>query len=324
MGKSNWKTIIRPYQNGEWPRSLWQLTNTLVPYMALWCVMYHTLHFSFTLTVVLSILSAGFLVRIFIIFHDCTHGSFFPSAKWNEVVGFLTGVLLFTPFHAWRYKHVRHHATAGDLDNRGTGDVWTLTVREYEEASLGTRLVYRLSRNPIVLFIIGPIYLFLIHQRFPFGLPKKRDRLSVHLTNLCLFGLIALLCWVMGFKNFMIIQLLTLAFAASAGVWIFYVQHQFEGMYWERNDKWDYVKQAMQGSSFYRLPKILQWFTGNIGYHHIHHLSPRIPNYKLEQCHTENPMFQDVRPITFWSSFKSLAFRLWDEDRQELVGYKKK
>ncbi len=256
--KDNWKSIIRTYQNADWRRSLWQLTNTLVPYIGLWVLMCYALQISFWLTLPLSIIAAGFLVRIFIIFHDCTHGSFFPSQKWNEAVGFMAGVLVFTPFKAWRHKHAQHHASAGDLDNRGTGDVWTLTVKEYNKAPLGVKFRYRLSRNPILLFLVGPIYLFLIQQRFPAGLTKKEDRDSVHWTNLAILGCVVLISMAIGFKSFLIIQLLTLTFAASIGVWMFYIQHQFEGVYWERNEKWDYMTEAMQGSSFYKLPKILQ------------------------------------------------------------------
>jgi acyl-lipid omega-6 desaturase (Delta-12 desaturase) len=261
-------------------------------------------------------------VRIFIIFHDCGHGSFFKSRRANDLVGFLTGVLTCTPFHHWRWEHAIHHASAGDLDARGTGDVWTLTVQEYLEASRWKRFAYRLARNPFVLFLLAPFYLFLVQQRFASPKAAPRERRSVHWTNLALLVWGAGLSFLFGFKSFLLIQLSMMAAAGAGGVWLFYVQHQFEGVYWERGVDWDYATAALKGSSFYKLPGILKWFSGNIGFHHIHHLSPRIPNYNLERCHQAEPLFQTVKPVTFWSSFKSLTFRLWDEERHRLVSFR--
>jgi omega-6 fatty acid desaturase (delta-12 desaturase) len=199
--------------------------------------------------------------------------------------------------------------------------VWTLTVQEYLEATRWKRLAYRLARNPFVLFVLAPLFLFLVKQRFPSPKARRSERQSVHLTNLVVLALAAGLCFVMGWKAYLFIQLAIMLPAGVAGVWLFYVQHQFEGVYWERREKWDYLAAALQGSSFYKLPKVLQWFSGNIGFHHIHHLSPRIPNYNLEKCHRAEPLFQTVKPIGFWASFRSLSFRLWDEKRRQLVGY---
>jgi omega-6 fatty acid desaturase (delta-12 desaturase) len=258
---------------------------------------------------------------MFIIFHDCGHGSFLASTRANDVLGFITGVLTFTPYYHWRWEHAVHHASSGDLDQRGTGDVWTLTVQEYLEASRWKRFSYRLARNPFILFGLAPLYLFLIHMRFPRRNAVGRERHSVWWTNLALVALAGGLIWLFGLKAYVLLQLIMLVVAGSVGVWLFYVQHQFEGVYWERNEGWDYDLAALQGSSFYKLPKVLQWFSGNIGFHHIHHLSPQIPNYHLEKCHKAEPLFQTVKPVTLFSSFKSFTFRLWDEQRRKLVGY---
>lgn len=317
----SWKEVVARYQNASLTRGIWQIINTLVPYAALWTLMYFTLHISWWLTAPLAVLAGAFLVRVFILFHDCGHGSFFKSPRANHVLGAITGLLTFTPYYHWRWDHALHHASAGDLDRRGSGDVWTLTVQEYLESSRWKRFAYRLARNPIILFLIAPLFLFLIKYRFVFPGAGKKERRSVHWTNLGLLGLIAALSLIFGWQAYLFIQLIVVGVAASAGVWLFYVQHQFEGVYWERTERWDYTTAALQGSSFYKLPKLLQWFSGNIGFHHIHHLSPRIPNYHLEKCHNAEPLFQSVKPVTLWSSFKSFTFRLWDEQERKLVGY---
>jgi omega-6 fatty acid desaturase (delta-12 desaturase) len=276
---------------------------------------------SWWLVVPLAVLAGAFLVRVFIIFHDCGHGSFFKAPWANNLVGFLTGILTFTPYYHWRWEHSIHHATSGHLDKRGTGDVWTMTVEEYLNSSRWKKFSYRLARNPIVLFVIAPLYLFVIQQRFPKSRANKRERHSVYAMNAAMLGLGVALSWTFGFKAYLIIQLIILMVAGSAGVWMFYVQHQFEDVYWERGEDWSYVAAALQGSSFYKLPRILQWFSGNIGFHHIHHLSPRIPNYYLEKCHQADPLFQQVKPVTMIGSLKSFGYRLWDEKRRKLVGY---
>ncbi len=319
---SDWKPIVVRYQQPSPGRALWQVVNTLVPYAALWYLMYLSLAVSWWLTLPLAVLAGAFLVRVFIISHDCGHGSFLKSATANHILGAITGVLTFTPFYHWRWEHAIHHASAGDLDRRGTGDVWTLTVEEYLEASRWKRFAYRLARNPAVLFVLAPLFVFLMKQRVPSLKAPLRERYSVYWTNLGVGTLAAGLIWIFGLKAYLIIQLVVLMTAGSAGVWLFYVQHQFEGVYWERGEEWDYATAALKGSSFYKLPKVLQWFSGNIGFHHIHHLSPRIPNYHLEKCHQAEPLFQTVKPITLFSSFKSFTFRLWDEQRRRLVGYR--
>jgi omega-6 fatty acid desaturase (delta-12 desaturase) len=317
----NWKSIVAKYQTPDVWRSSWQVANTLVPYLILWYLMYRSLAVSYWITLGLAILAAGFLARVFIIFHDCGHGSFFKSWKANDLLGFITGVLTFTPYYHWRWQHAIHHASAGDLDRRGAGDVWTLTVDEFLKSSWQRRFAYRLIRHPAFLLVIAPLFLFLIQQRFPASKARKRERLSVYWTNLAIMGVAFLASSIFGLKAYLIIQFAVVMVTSAAGVWLFYVQHQFEGVYWQRSGEWDYLTAALQGSSFYKLPKVLQWFTGNIGFHHIHHLQPQIPNYRLEKCHKADPLFQTVKPVTLFASLKSFTFRLWDEPRQRLVGF---
>ncbi|MEO8425523.1 MAG: fatty acid desaturase [Verrucomicrobiota bacterium] len=319
---SGWKEMVARFQKPAVWRSVWQVVNSLLPYALLWYLAYLSLAVSWWLTMPLALLAGGFLVRVFIIHHDCGHGSFFKFRTANDILGFITGVLTFTPYYQWRGEHALHHSTAGDLDRRGTGDVWTLTVEEYLASSRWNRFLYRLARNPVVLFVLSPLFLFVVKHRFVSPQSTRRERHSVYWTNLAVLALAAGLSWIFGIKAYLVIQLTAMMVAGSAGVWLFYVQHQFEGVYWERRGEWDYTAAALQGSSFYKLPKVLQWFSGNIGFHHIHHLSSRIPNYNLEKCHDANPLFQSVKPVTLFRSFKSFTFRLWDEPRKQLVGYR--
>lgn len=320
--RAQWKDIVATYQQPSRARAAWQMINTFGSYAALWWLIYLSLPISWWLVVPLAILAGGFVVRIFIIFHDCGHGSYFKSRRANDVVGFIAGVLTFTPYYHWRWEHNVHHATSGHLDKRGVGDIWTMTVQEYLEASRWKRFAYRLARNPFVLFVIAPLYVFLVRQRFPSSKANPRERMSVWWMNLAIVALAAALSFVFGLKNYLLIQLIIISVAGSAGVWLFYVQHQFEDVYWERGEDWDYTRAALEGSSFYKLPKILQWFSGNIGFHHIHHLSSRIPNYNLEACHNAHTLFDSVKPITLLLSFKSLTFRLWDENARRLVSFR--
>jgi acyl-lipid omega-6 desaturase (Delta-12 desaturase) len=318
---SEWKEIVAKFQEPSRLSATWQIVNTLGSYAVIWYLLYLSLSMSWWLTVPLAVLAGGLVVRIFIIFHDCGHGSYFKSRTANDVLGFITGMLTFTPYFHWRWEHSIHHASSGHLDKRGTGDIWTLTVQEYLESSRWKRFAYRLARNPFVLFVIGPLYLFLVAHRIPTKGANKRERLSVYWMNLAVLAMVGLMSIPFGLGTYLLIQLMITAVAGAAGVWLFYVQHQFEGVYWDRAEEWDYTRAALEGSSFYKLPKILQWFSGNIGFHHIHHLSARIPNYNLEKCHNASPLFQQVKPITLLPSLKSLTFRLWDEQRRKLVGF---
>jgi omega-6 fatty acid desaturase (delta-12 desaturase) len=318
---AEWKAIVRQYQQPSLPRAIWQLCNTLVPFGLIWYLMYLSVTWSWVVTLGLAALNGLFLVRIFIIFHDCGHGSFFKSPLANDIVGFITGLLTLTPYHHWRWEHAIHHASCGDLDRRGTGDIWTMTVQEYLEASRWKRFAYRLARNPIVLFVIAPAFLFIIWQRFSLARASARDKWSVRWMNVAILAMAALLSWAFGITNYILIHLTIVTVGGGVGIWMFYVQHQFEDVYWEHDEDWDYTEAALKGSSFYKLPRVLQWFSGNIGFHHIHHLSPRIPNYNLERCHRAHELFQQVEPITLFSSLKLASLRLWDEQQRKLVGW---
>ena len=275
--KITWQSIVARYAKSDTRKSIWQLINSIVPYLALFYLSMRSLEISFWLTLPLTMLTAGFMVRIFIIFHDCGHGSFFKSKTANTWVGRITGLLTFTPYYRWSHDHAIHHATAGDLDRRGVGDVYTMTVSEYLASPWWKRFGYRVMRHPVFMFLFGSVIVFIFSQRVP---PIKKDkpgRTSVWLTNLSLAIMITTMCLLFGWKEYVIVQLLVTFFGASAGIWLFYVQHNFEGVYWDRHEQWDYFKASIQGSSFYKLPAVLNWFTGNIGYHHIHHLSARSP-----------------------------------------------
>jgi acyl-lipid omega-6 desaturase (Delta-12 desaturase) len=296
------------------------IVNTMIPFVALWALMIFSVRISYALTLLLAIPTAGFMMRTFIIFHDCGHGSFFKSRKANDVMGIITGIINFTPYHHWRHEHAIHHATAGDLDRRGVGDVYTMTVREFLEAPWWKKAGYAIFRNPIIMFLFGPLIMFGLVQRFPSAKAGRRELASVLWTDAALVAVIGLLCWTIGWQTYLMVQLPVLILGGGAGIWMFYVQHNFDPAYWERQDRWEFVKAGLDGSSFYKLPGVLNWFSGNIGFHHIHHLSPKIPNYKLPTCHNENPSLQ-VKPMTIAFSLKSLRLRLWDEEQRIMVGW---
>ncbi|MBL7077739.1 MAG: fatty acid desaturase [Kiritimatiellae bacterium] len=321
LSDTNWRAMVKRYCRPKVASSVWQLVNTIVPYFALLGLMYVCLGRSYLLTLLLAIPAAGFAIRLFIISHDCGHHSFFLSRRLNALVGAVTAFLVLTPYTYWKNEHARHHASSGNLDRRGTGDIWTLTTAEYAAQPLPVRLAYRLYRNPVVLFVIGPLFLFAVNYRFWSKWAGKRERLSVLLTNLALTAMLVLCHYTIGLKAFVMIQLPVLWLAAVLGVWLFYVQHQFEDVSWERNDNWDFATQAIAGSSYYRLPRLLQWFSANIGFHHIHHLAPRIPNYRLARCHQENPLFHRARELTLRTSLRSLAYRLWDEQTRRMTSF---
>lgn len=319
---TNLKKQVAPYEKSTIKESVWQLINTVVPFLILWYLAYKSLSVSYWLSFVPSVIAAGFLTRIFIIFHDCTHHSFFKSRRANRIVGTVMGVLTMVPFDQWGYEHAVHHATSGNLDKRGTGDIWTLTVDEYVAAPLRLRLAYRFYRNPFVMFGLGTIYVFLLKYRFNRKGARKKERMNTYLTNILIIALAGLLCWAVGWQAFLLVQGTIFMLSGSAGIWLFYVQHTFEDSYFEGNQDWEYVKAAVEGSSFYKLPKFIQFLTGNIGYHHVHHLSPRVPNYKLEEVHNHTLPLQNVPTITLTTSLKSLRFRLWDEEGKKFVSFK--
>jgi acyl-lipid omega-6 desaturase (Delta-12 desaturase) len=318
---TGWHAIVARYQTPERWRSLWQAANTIIPFLALWYLMYRSLAISYWVTLLLAIPTAGFMMRTFIIFHDCGHGSFFKSRNGNDIMGFITGILTLTPYYEWRHTHAVHHATAGDLDRRGTGDVLTLTIAEYQALPWWKKVGYRTMRNPLVMFTVGSFLVFTVAHRFWHPGSGKREIWSVIWTDLALAGIFIGLSLSIGWKAVVLVETPVIFIATAAGVWLFYVQHNFDRTYWERHEKWDFFRAGIDGSSFYKLPGILQWFTGNIGYHHIHHISPKIPFYKLPQAYKENPVFH-IQPLTILTSLKSLGYRLWDEERKVLVGFK--
>lgn len=319
---TNLRKQVAPFEKSKLKDSLWQIANTLVPFFLLWYLAYQSLSISYLLTLGLGVLAAGFLVRIFIIFHDCCHHSFFKNRKLNKIVGTITGILTFFPYHQWAHDHSVHHATSSNLDKRGTGDIWMMTVEEYVSASIWLKMGYRFYRNPFVMFILGPIYVFLLKNRFNRKRARMGERLNLYLTNLSIAGIIAVLCLSIGWEAFLLVHVPIFMLAGSAGIWLFYVQHTFEDTYFEEDENWDYVKAAVEGSSFYKLPKVFQWITGNIGYHHVHHLSPKVPNYNLEVAHNNTVPLQNVPTITLMTSLHSLKFALWDEQAKKYVRYR--
>ncbi len=320
---NSWIEIISKYNRPDLRKSIWQIINSVFPYLILWVLMIYSLHISYWITLGLSVVAAGFLVRIFIIFHDCGHQSFFRSKKLNNMVGIILGMFTFTPYYKWHHSHRLHHETVGNLDSRGYGDVWTLTVTEYLNLPKMKRFYYKLYRNPFLMFGIGSFLSMTVFSRFTTKKMDKKDRRSIRFTNLILFIIVLGMSLLIGLKAFLLIQLPVIFIGAASGVWLFYLQHQYEDVIWCNKGEWDYKKMALEGSSFYKLPRILQWFTGNIGFHHIHHLSPRIPSYNLPKCHRENSLFSKIKPVTFFSGFKSLKLRLWDEKAGRMISFRK-
>ncbi len=316
-----WREALAPYAKPHLGRSMLDLATSVLPYLALSVAMYEALSVSYLLVLVIAIPTAGFLVRTFVLFHDCSHGSFLASRKANLWLGTVLGLFVYSPFLRWRHDHAIHHATSGDLDRRGGGDVRTLTVTEYQALAPRARLGYRLFRNPLVMFGIGPIVALLVGPRIVAKSARPRMRQSVLGTNVALAVLIAALCWLLGWRDYLLVQAPTLLLAGSAGIWLFYVQHQFEDAYWESAETWTYADAALRGSSYLKLPKVLQFFSGNIGLHHVHHLSARIPNYNLQRAHDENPIFHEVPTLTLGDGLRAVRLKLWDENDRRMVTF---
>ncbi|MGQ9735119.1 MAG: fatty acid desaturase [Thermaceae bacterium] len=322
----DWIPLIKPYAKPNVWRSLQQVANTVLPLFTLFFLAHKALEVSLALTLVLDALAALFLVRLFILQHDAGHGSFFSKRWANDLLGFISGILTLVPYHYWQASHARHHATSGNLDKRGVGDIYTMTVQEYLEATPWERFKYRVYRNPWIMFLIGPIYVFMLSYRFPtgYGSDKPHLRNSVAWTNLGIALLLAGIVLAFGVNTLLYVYLPIVYLAGMAGISLFYVQHQFEDAYWEHDPRWEYLKAAMEGSTYLKLPKILQWLTGNIGFHHIHHLAPKIPNYNLEKVQEEVDLVKVAPTVTLWDAFK-IAFtdmHLHDEQSRKLVGFK--
>jgi omega-6 fatty acid desaturase (delta-12 desaturase) len=312
---------LAAYAQPSLSRSLLEIMTSVVPYLAVSVLMYLALDISYALALALVVPAAGFLVRTFVVFHDCAHGSLFASKRVNRHVGRVMGLFVMAPFGRWRQDHAVHHATSGDLERRGVGDIITLTVAEYRARGWRGRLAYRVIRNPVVMFGFGPVIAMMVGPRIATRSQRPRLRHSVLGTDLALLIVIGGLCWLIGWQKFVLLWAPPAMLAGSIGIWLFYVQHQFEDAYWQSADDWDYAHAALQGSSYLKLPKVLQFFTGNIGLHHVHHLNARIPNYRLQRAHDENPVFHQVPTLSLWDGLRSVELKLWDEERRKLVTF---
>ena len=314
---------LAPYRQPKLKRSIFELFITIIPFIGFWVAAWLSLSFSYWLTMVFSVVAGGFLVRFFLIQHDCGHGAFFRSKKINDWVGRILGVITLTPYDIWRRSHAIHHSTSGNLDERGVGDIDTLTIREYRALSKTRKILYRLYRSPPVLFIIGPAFQFLLRNRLPqmFNSDKRDYWISAMGTNLSIVIVAAIFAYFMGLGAFLAVHLPITLVAASIGVWMFYVQHQFEDTFWEGEEKWQMYEAALKGSSHYDLPAPFRWLTANIGIHHIHHLASRIPYYRLQDVLRDFPELVDIRRLTFMQSLSCLNLRLWDEDNKRLVSF---
>ena len=320
-GRPFWREPLAPYARAHLGRAMLDVATAVVPYVALSVLMYLALSVSYLLVLAITVPAAGFLLRTYMVFHDCAHGSFLPSKRGNAWLGTALGLLVFAPFVRWRHDHAVHHATSGDLDRRGVGDLPTITVAEYGALSPRRRLAYRLFRNPAVMFGLGPVVAMIVGPRIPARNARPRMRRSVIGTDIALAVLVGGLCWLVGWREYVMVALPPALLAGAAGIWLFYVQHQFEDAYWQSTPDWNYADAALRGSSYLKLAKPLQFFTGNIGLHHIHHLNARIPNYNLQRAHDENPIFHGVPTLSLWQALRAVRLKLWDEDRGRLVTF---
>jgi omega-6 fatty acid desaturase (delta-12 desaturase) len=311
------------YREPDQPRALFELAVTLAALVALWILMWLSLKVGYWLTLLLAIPAAGFLVRVFLIQHDCGHGAFFRGRAVNDWVGRVLGVLTLTPYDYWKRNHAMHHATSSNLDRRGIGDIDTLTVAEYRARSVAGRLFYRIYRNAIVMFGIGAAYLFLLQHRLPFHQMRAgwRPWVSTMATNAAIALAACVMIWLVGAGPFLAVHLPVMLLAASMGVWLFYVQHQFEDVVWARDGSWVQQEAALAGSSYYDLPGVLRWLTANIGIHHVHHLNSRIPYYRLPQVLRDHPELKKVGRLTLWQSLRGVRLALWCESRGKLVSF---
>jgi acyl-lipid omega-6 desaturase (Delta-12 desaturase) len=315
------RPTLAEYAHPHLGRGLLELMTSVVPYLAISFLMYRTLAVSYPLALVLAIPAAGFLVRTFVVFHDCAHGSLLASKRANRHLGRFLGLFVLSPYARWRHDHAVHHATSGDLARRGVGDIVTLTVDEYWARGWAGRLGYRIVRNPLLMFGLGPVIAMIVGPRIATRSQRPRLRHSVFATDVALVLIVGGLCALMGWENFLLVWAPPAMLAGSVGIWLFYVQHQFEDAYWQGSDEWSFADAALRGSSYLKLPKILQFFTGNIGLHHVHHLNARIPNYRLQRAHDENAIFHNVPTLSLWDGLRAVRLKLWDEQSGKLVTF---
>ena len=320
----NWTKVLAHYREPNTLRSIFEIVITVLPLATLWVVMWAALDHSYWLSLLLAVPTAGFLVRLFMIQHDCGHGAFFRNRRTNDWVGRIIGVLTLTPYDLWRRSHATHHATSGNLNRRGVGDINMLTLHEYQSYSFWARLKYRIYRHPIVMFVFGPAHLFIVQHRLPVGFMRNgwQPWASTMTTNAGIIVIVSLLIWLIGLKAFLLVHLPVVTLTASIGVWLFYVQHQFEQTWWDRGPNWNLHEAALYGSSHYDLPMILRWFTANIGMHHVHHMCSRIPYYRLPRTLRDHPELKGVSRLTLRESFRCVRLTLWDEKRRLLVSFR--
>jgi omega-6 fatty acid desaturase (delta-12 desaturase) len=320
----DWNAVLAPYRQPVLWRSLFQLVSTTVLLGVLWLAMLLSLEVGYWLTLLLALPAALALVRLFMLQHDCGHGSFFRSRRANNLIGSVLGVFTLVPYAYWRRTHSLHHAGSGNLEARGFGDIDTLTVREYLSRPRIKRVLYRLYRHPLVLLLIGPTWQFVLKHRLPLDIPRewKREAVGVQLSNVALASVVTIMWMTVGLERFLLVQLPITLLAGSIGVYLFYVQHQFEDTYWRYREAWNYFAAGLEGASHLVMPKPLQWATANIGLHHIHHVSSRIPNYHLQRCYDSHPELRQVTQLTLVESIKTLRLTLWDEEQRRLVGFR--
>jgi omega-6 fatty acid desaturase (delta-12 desaturase) len=324
MSRKEWNNYLKDYAKADHKKVMLQMFNTVIPYMLLLVSIFYlgSQGTRFMILLPMSIVAAALMVRTFIFFHDCTHQSYVSTSKGNQLLGNFFGVLVFTPYEPWKKEHNIHHGTVGNLDERGVGDIWTMTSKEYEEATKFDQLIYRIFRNPAFLFTIAPVFLFTVLQRFPKKTATKKERRNYTLVNSILLVYAVTFSLLFGWQVFFTYQILIIAMASTTGVWMFYVQHQFEEVYWEGASDWDLVDAALEGSTFYKLPAILEWISGYIGYHHIHHLNARIPNYNLKACYDSSTKLQDTKTVYFLESFKLAFLFIYNENVKRMMTYK--
>lgn len=318
----NLQKTVKPYCQADDRRSWWQVANTLVPLFVSYVLAFALYNIHWAMSLPFSLLAGLLTTRTFIIMHDCGHGSFFKSRKLRNFVGVITGILTCTPYYQWTREHAAHHQHSGNLDYRGRGDVWTMTLEEYQNATRLERFQYYLYRHPIVTFGIGPIFLFQFRHRITLKTDRPIERRNVHFTNLALGSILGSLVYFHGFSKIFMIVGLAMGTAQLLGCLLFYVQHQYEEVYWGKGNNWDYNTAALDGCSYLKLPAVIQWFTGNIGFHHIHHLNHKVPNYKLEECHRDNGIFQNVVTLTMKDMIPCVNLKIYDESTGRMLTWR--